>query len=200
RPELPMAHLLPHWNWPERVGQVTPVHLYTSGDEAELFLNGQSLGRKKRGPRDYRLRWDDVVYQPGTLKAVVYKAGKPWAEDTVKTTGAAAKLALTPDRASLRADGTDLSFVTVAITDKDGKTVPRTHNPVRFTVSGPGELVATDNGDATSHVAFQSPERQAFNGLALAIVRAKAGQGGQIVVTATSEGLGASKVTLSSKP
>ena len=80
RPTLPMAHLLPHWNWPERVGQVTPVHLYTSGDEAELFLNGKSLGRKKRAPGEYRLRWDDVVYQPGTLHAVAYKDGRRWAE------------------------------------------------------------------------------------------------------------------------
>ncbi|SFV11717.1 beta-galactosidase GalB [Pseudoduganella namucuonensis] len=200
RPELPMAHLLPHWNWPERVGEVTPVHLYTSGDEAELFLNGQSLGRKKRGPRDYRLRWDDVVYKPGTLRAVTYKQGKPWAEDTVQTTGKAAKLSLTADRDALLADGKDLSFVTVAITDKEGRTVPRTSNPVRFSVSGPAELVATDNGDATSHVSFQSPERAAFNGLALAIVRTKSGKAGPIVVTATSEGLGSAKVTLNSKP
>jgi beta-galactosidase len=195
-----MAHLLPHWNWPERVGQVTPVHLYTSGDEAELFLNGQSLGRKKRGARDYRLRWDDVVYQPGTLRAVVYKQGKPWAEDTVRTAGAAAGLALAADRDVLAADGKDLSFVTVAITDKDGRPVPRTSNVVRFSVTGPAELVATDNGDATSLVSFQSPERAAYNGLALAIVRTKPNQGGQITVSATSKGLASAKVTLNSKP
>jgi beta-galactosidase len=200
RPDLPMAHLLPHWNWPERVGQVTPVHLYTSGDEAELFLNGQSLGRKKRGPRDYRLRWDDVVYQPGTLRAVAYKQGKPWAEDTVQTTGPAAKLSLSVDRSVVQADGKDLAFVTVAIADKDGRMVPRTSNPVRFTVTGPGELVATDNGDATSLVSFQSPERAAYNGLALAIVRTKPNQGGQITVSATSKGLASAKVTLNSKP
>ena len=71
-----MAHILPHWNWPERVGQITPVHVYTSGDEAELFLNGKSLGRKKKGQFEYRLRWDDVVYEPGELKVVAYKNGK----------------------------------------------------------------------------------------------------------------------------
>ena len=76
RPDLPMAHILPHWNWPERVGQITPVHVYTSGDEAELFLNGKSLGRKSKARYEYRLRWDDVVYQPGELKAVAYKQGK----------------------------------------------------------------------------------------------------------------------------
>ena len=73
RPDLPMAHILPHWNWPDRVGQVTPVHVYTSGDEAELFLNGKSLGRKKKGQFEYRLRWDDVKYEPGELKVVAYK-------------------------------------------------------------------------------------------------------------------------------
>ncbi|HLP24517.1 MAG TPA: beta-galactosidase GalB, partial [Acidobacteriota bacterium] len=86
RPELPMAHILPHWNWPDRVGEVTPVHVYGSGDEAELFLNGQSLGRKKRGPLEYRFRWDDVKYQPGELKVVTYKSGKPWAEAVQRTT------------------------------------------------------------------------------------------------------------------
>jgi beta-galactosidase len=200
RPDLPMAHLLPHWNWPERVGQVTPVHLYTSGDEAELFLNGQSLGRKTRGPRDYRLRWDQVVYQPGTLRAVVYKNGKPWAEDTVRTTGAPTALAIKADRSALRADGSDLAFITVKISDRDGLTVPRTNNAVTFSVSGPADLIATDNGDATSLVSFQSPQRAAFNGLVLAIVRTRPGQGGRIVVKASSEGLSSAAVIIDSAP
>jgi beta-galactosidase len=199
RPELPMAHLLPHWNWPERVGQVTPVHLYTSGDEAELFLNGKSLGRKKRGPRDYRLRWDDVVYQPGTLKAVVYRKGKRWAEDTVVTAGKPAKLVVSADRAQLRADGKDLSFVTVSIVDKDGRPVPRTHDRITFKLSGPGEIAATDNGDATDLESFQSPQRKAFNGLALAIVKTKAGEGGKLTLSASAEGLEGAQVTLDSQ-
>jgi beta-galactosidase len=198
RPELPMAHLLPHWNWPERTGQVTPVHLYTSGDEAELFLNGKSLGRKKRGPRDYRLRWDDVLYQPGTLQAVAYKDGKRWAEDSVHTTDKPAKLLLSADRSTLRADGDDLSFVTVTIADKDGRPVPRTANRISFTLTGPGDIVATDNGDPTSFESFQSPRRNAFNGLALAIVRTRAGQAGKVELTATAEGLAGAKVTLES--
>jgi len=109
RPELPMAHILPHWNWPERVEQVTPVHVYTSGDEAELYLNGRSLGRKKRGQFEYRLRWDDVKYEPGELRVVAYRNGKEWAKDVVKTTGAASKLMLDPDRKTIRGDGADLS-------------------------------------------------------------------------------------------
>ena len=198
-PEKPMAHILPHWNWPERVGQKTPVFVFTSGDEAELFLNGQSLGRKKKG-EEVRLRWDDVVYQPGELKVVAYKDGKEWAQDIVKTTGNAAKLLLSPDRTDLKADGHDLSYVTVTIADKDGQLVPRTHNLVEFEVSGPAEIVATDNGDATSLVSFQSPQRQAFNGLALAIIRTKAGQAGDITVKAKSEGLAPAEVTLKSAP
>ena len=196
RPELPMAHLLPHWTWPERVGQATPVHLYTSGDEAELFLNGKSLGRKKRGRRDYRLRWDDVVYQPGTLRAVVYKHGKRWAEDTVVTAGAPAKLLLSADRAALRADGQDLAYVTVTIVDKGGRPVPRTHDRITFGVSGPGEIVATDNGDATDLTSFQSPQRKAFNGLALAIVRTRAGAPGKVTLTASADGLAGAQVVL----
>ncbi len=137
RPDLPMAHILPHWNWPERVGQITPVHVYTSGDEAELFLNGRSLGRKKKAPYDYRLRWDEVKYAPGKLEVVAYKNGKQWASEVVRTTGAASALTLKADRARLKADGYDLSFVTVAVVDKNGVPVPRSKNRIRFELSGP---------------------------------------------------------------
>jgi beta-galactosidase len=197
RPDLPMAHILPHWNWPERAGLKdaagvavpTPVHVYTSGDEGELFLNGRSLGRKKRGAEEYRLRWDDVVYEPGTLRVVTYRKGKPWAIHEMKTAGAATKLELTPDRRALRADGKDLVFVTLAVQDSGGRTVPRANDKIRFTIQGPGEIVATDNGDPTSFEPFQSPERRAFNGLALAIVRAVRGTRGTIRVSASAPGL-----------
>ena len=198
RPDYPMAHILPHWNWPERIGMVTPVFVYTSGDEAELFLNGQSLGRKQLGS-EVRLRWDDVKYAPGTLKVVAYKNGQHWAEDEVKTTGPAAKLVLSADRSNLTADGNDLAFITVAVADQDGLTVPRTHNLVQFEVSGPAQLVATDNGDATSLVSFQSPQREVFNGLALAIVRTKRGASGDITVSAKSDGLAPAQVVLKSE-
>ncbi|RPJ59813.1 MAG: DUF4982 domain-containing protein [Acidobacteria bacterium] len=196
RPDLPMAHILPHWNWPDRVGQVTPVHVYTSGDEAELFLNGQSLGRKKKGQYEYRLRWDEVVYQPGELKVAAYKNGKPWAEDAMKTTGPAAALTMKPDRDRIQADGKDLSFVKVTVTDRAGLLVPRSKNAIRFEIEGPGEIVATDNGDATSFESFQAPERKAFNGLALVIVRAQPGRAGTIKVTAKSDGLTAASTTI----
>jgi beta-galactosidase len=196
RPDLPMAHILPHWNWPERVGQVTPVHVYTSGDEAELFLNGRSLGRKKRGPFDYRLRWNDVVYEPGELKVVAYRNGAEWATDTGKTTGPPAALMLSADRDEIRSDGEDLAFVTVTVVDQDGQLVPRSKNTIRFTIDGPGEIVATDNGDSTSHQPFQLARRETFNGLALAIVRAKPGKNGKITLHAESAGLNGNSIRI----
>lgn len=196
RPELRMAHILPHWNWPERVGQVTPVHVYSSGDEAELFLNGKSLGRKKRGALEYRFQWNEVVYEPGELKVATYKQGQPWAEEVVKTTGEPARVTLTPDRGNLRADGTDLSFITVAIVDKDGLTVPRSDNLVTFTVEGPAEIVAVDNGNPISFEPFQASERKAFNGLALVVLRTKAGEGGEIILRASSSGLAGAETNL----
>jgi beta-galactosidase len=199
RPELRMAHILPHWNWPDRVGQVTPVHVYTSGDEAELFLNGKSLGRKTRGPYEYRLRWDDVVYQPGVLEVVAYKNHARWAREVVNTTGPAAGLRLSPDSATLKADGQDLCYVTATIADKEGLQVPRAKNHVVFEITGPGEVIATDNGDATSFEPFQAREHSAYNGLCLAIIRST-GAPGTIVLKATSPGLKPTQVKLQAKP
>jgi beta-galactosidase len=198
RPDLPMAHILPHWNWPERAGQITPVHVYTSGDEAELFLNGRSLGRKKKEQYQYRLRWDEVRYEPGELKVIAYKNGKRWAEDVVQTTGPAARLTLKADRATIKADGQDLSFVTVTVADKAGRLVPRSRPRIRFEISGPGEIVAVDNGDATNHESFQSKERNAYNGLGLVIVRTKAGRPGTIKLTAQADGLSGTDILIRS--
>jgi beta-galactosidase len=189
RPDLPMAHILPHWTWPERVGQVTPVHVFTSGDEAELFLDGKSLGRKKKGESEYRLRWDDVVYHPGTLKVIAYRNGKTWATDEVRTSGEPARLKMEPDRDRIRADGKDLSFIAVTVTDKQGVTAPRADNRIHFDIEGPGEIVAMDNGNPASFESFQSPHRKAFNGKCLVIVRGKSGQGGKIKLTSGANGL-----------
>jgi beta-galactosidase len=190
RPDLPMAHIVPQcWNWPDRTGQITPVFVYTSGDSAELFLNGKSLGLKKKQQYQYRLCWNDVKYEPGELKAVAYKNGRRWETDVVQTTGPAAKLALHADRGKIRADGQDLSFVTLRVEDKNGLMVPRANNTIHFEISGPGEIVATDNGDPTDLTSFPSHDRKAFNGLCLAIVRAKAGQTGTIKLTALSDNL-----------
>jgi beta-galactosidase len=189
RPDFPMVHILPHWNWPDRIGKVTPVHVFTSGDEAELFLNGKSLGRKKKGEYEYRLRWDDVKYEPGEVKVVVYKNEKKWAEDIIRTTQEPAALISSPDRHTIKADGKDLSFITIKVIDKNGLTVPTANNNIKFEIEGPGEIIATDNGDPTDFVEFTSRERKAFSGLALAIVRSMAGKTGKITVTAKSLGL-----------
>ena len=198
RPDFPMAHILPHWNWPGREGEITPVHVYTSGDEAELFLNGQSLGRKKKGQFEYRLRWDDVKYAPGELKVVAYKNGKKWATDEVRTTGPAAELLVKADRAKISADGKDLSYVTVTVADKDGLLVPRSKKHIKFEIEGPGEIVAVDNGDATSFEPFQAMERNAYNGLALVIVRAT--QSGKITLKAHADGLKDATVRIAAQP
>ncbi len=198
RPDFPMAHILPHWTWPERVGEVTPVHVFTSGDEAELFLNGRSLGRKKKGAYEYRLRWDEVAYQPGELKVVAYRNGKRWATDTMTTAGPPARLALSADRSEIRNDGLDLSFITVRVLDRAGVAVPRADDRIRFTIDGPGEIVATDNGDPTSFEPFQAHEREVFHGLALVIVRARPGQAGAIRLSADSGSLERATITLRS--
>lgn len=184
-----MAHILPHWTWPERVGQVTPVHVFTSGDEGELFLNGKSLGRRSKGPFEYRLRWDDVTYQPGTLKVVVSKNGRTWATDEIKTAEQPSRLKLEPDRDQISADGKDLSFVSVTVTDRHGVPVPRASNQIHVEIQGTGEIVATDNGDPTSFEPFQSHDRSAFNGKCLVIIRGVAGRPGEIQLRAESDGL-----------
>lgn len=189
RPKLPMVHILPHWTWPERVGQVTPVHVYTSGDSAELFVNDVSQGVKTKGQYEYRLRWDNVVYAPGRLRVVATKEGAPWASATVETAGAPAKLVLSANRQSIQGTGHDLAFVTATVVDDQGRLVPRADHPLIFRITGPGAIVATDNGDPTSRQLFSSNERRAFNGMALAIVGSQPNQSGTITVEANSPGL-----------
>jgi beta-galactosidase len=199
-PTVKMAHILPHWNWPNRTGQVTPVHVFSSGDEAELFLNGVSQGVQKKAisSGSYRFRWDKVVYQPGELRVVTTKAGTPWANATVRTTGEPSRLRATAyrNRQAIKADGSDLSFISVAVVDAKGDVVPTSSSAISFAVQGPGEIVTTDNGDPTDMVPFPSPERKAFGGLALGIVRAKAGSSGRIVVTASAKGLESAEIAL----
>lgn len=200
RPEFPVAHIFPHWNWAERIDSITPVHVYTSGDEAELFLNGKSLGRKtKIAGQDFRLIWADVKYTPGELKVICYKNGKQWATDIVRTTGAMKKLSMSADRSVINANENELCFITVKVTDQDGLMVPRSNPVIHFSIEGAGEIVATDNGDATSFVPFQSHDRPAFNGMALVIVKAKKGTKGKITVKAESKGLTTATISLVSK-
>ena len=189
RPELKFAHILPHWTWPGRAGQITPVHVFSSADEAELFLNGRSLGRKKRGPYEYRFRWDQVKYEPGDLQVRTYKNGQLWATETVKTAGQAYQLELIADRKVIKADGSDLAFITVRVLDQNGNLVPMANDEISFSVRGAAEIVATDNGDPADLRAFPSKQRKAFSGMALVIVRAKDQAAGEMVVSAEAAGL-----------
>ena len=196
RPNFPMVHILPHWNWPDRVGQVTPVHLFTTGDEAELFLNGRSMGRKKKGDLEYRIRWDDILYEPGELKAIAYKDGDKWAEEVVFTTGEPFSLQMEADRSIIAANGDDLSFVTVKVIDSEGRVVPDAVLPVNFTIEGLGEIVATDNGNATDMTPFHSTSRDTFSGRCLVIVRGNRNNSGEITIKAESPGLRESSITI----
>ncbi|AWW29582.1 glycoside hydrolase family 2 [Echinicola strongylocentroti] len=214
--EEPMIHLLPHWNWEGMEDETIPVYCYTNCDEAELFLNGESLGKKVKGkdktpiivdflryePKTfaspYRLSWD-VPYQAGELKVVGYKEGKAIQEKTINTAGKPASISLNVDRTEIDADGRDLAYVTVKVTDKDGNTCPIADNLVEFEVKGEGELIAVDNGDPTSVSPFQADYRKAFNGMCLAIIRATE-KPGNIELTATSKSLKKAQVTISTKP
>ena len=189
-PDYPMVHILPHWNWEGREGQKVPVFVYSSGDEVELFLNGKSLGKKFKQPYEYRFRWDSVRYESGELKAIAYKDGKKWAEKHVQTTGKPVKLKLIPDKTVLKSDGEDLIFVRVSVLDEEGNEVPTAEPLITSSVSGPGIIAATDNGDPTCLIPFHEPKRPAFNGLYLAIVKARKGSKGKLRLRVEADGLG----------
>lgn len=197
RPDLRVAHILPHWSWPDRVGLVTPVHVFAEADTAELFVNGESQGKVARREGEYRFRWDEVVYQPGEVSVVTYRGGEVWANATVRTAGVAAGLQLSADRAEIEADGLDLSFITASVVDEEGDVVPFADNAISFSVEGPGEIVATDNGDPADFTAFPSLERKAYSGLALAIVRSTGP--GTITVKAVGEGLAGGEAVLTAE-
>ena len=175
---------------------VTPVHVFTSGDEGELFLNDVSLGRKRKAPYEYRLRWDSVIYHPGKLRVVTYKNGKEWASETVQTTGAPAALQAEPDRKILQASGEDLCFITIKVVDKDKLFVANASNLIQFEVQGDGTIAATDNGDPADLESFCLPRRKAFSGMALGIVRVKKGAKGKITVKVSSAGLQSTEIVL----
>lgn len=186
----PTIHLLPHWTWPERKGLVTPVYCYTSYPSAELFVNGKSMGRKTKDPKTrldrYRLRWRDVVYEPGEIKVVVYdENGNTAGEEVVRTAGKASKLRLTADRSTLTANGDDIAFVTVEMTDKSGTLCPRADDELQFKVTGAGTFKAACNGDATSLEVFTEPQMKLFNGKLVVLVRA-AEQKGDVTLTVTA--------------
>ena len=180
-------HLLPHWTWPGREGQVTPVYCYTDYPEGELFINGVSQGRVRKnveGRLDrYRLRWNNTVYQPGELKVVVYdEHGQKAGEQVVRTAGSPSRLQLVADRTTLRAGQTDLAFITVSMMDEGDSLVPDADSQLTFEVSGAGHFRAACNGDATSLEPFTQPTMKLFHGQLVVVVEADE-QPGSITLT-----------------
>jgi beta-galactosidase len=191
-----VLHIFPHWNW--EPGKLIDVWAYYNhADEVELFLNGKSLGVKKKSGDDLHVMWR-VKYEPGALKAISRKGGKVVLTREIHTAGAPAKIELIADRKQIKADGKDLSFITVRILDKDGNVVPTADNLVNFKISGEGSIAAVDNGDEVSHDPFKADYRKAFNGLALVIVQGKE-KAGSITLTATSSLLQEASIELQTK-
>ena len=175
-------HLLPHWTWTGREGQVTPVYCYTDYPSAELFVNGKSQGRitKNKDSRldRYRLRWQNVKYEKGEIKVVVYdEQGNKAGEKTVKTAGKPAKLQLTADRSTIAADGSDLAFITVSLTDKNGTLCPDADHSLEFKVTGAATFNSVCNGDATSLEVFTEPTMKLFHGQLVVVVQASTASG-----------------------
>lgn len=205
-------HVLPHWTWPGREGEDTPVFVYTSYPSAELFVNGKSYGKQRKLTaeesralagkdslalqRRYRLMWMDVPYEPGEVKVVAYDAsGVPAQEKIVRTAGKPHHLEVKADRTRLSADGKDLSYITVRVVDKDGNLCPADNRMVTFTAKGVGKYRAAANGDATSLDLFHLPQMPAFSGQLTAIVQSGE-QLGEIVFEAKAKGLKSGKLML----
>ena len=216
-------HLLPHWTWPGREGEVTPVYCYTNYPTAELFVNGKSQGKITKqtdvhqgAGKDgrisdindpaidrYRLRWNNVKYEPGEIKVVVYdKDGKEVGTETVKTAGMASQIQLTGDLGApikpLKADGEDITFITVNILDKNGILVPDASNQMNVSVSGAAQFKGICNGDATSLEVFTKPTMKAFHGQLVIGIQSN-GKQGTATVKVTSQGLKPTTVTINCK-
>jgi beta-galactosidase len=194
-------HILPHWNWENRIGQNVPVFVYTNGDAAELFLNGKSLGKRSKNPKSknaierFRLMWNEVVYQPGTLKVVVYKEGQILGEKTLKTAEKPTQIRLSPDKKTLKADGNDLSYVLIEALDSEGNLCPLADAKIDIQVSGEGKLKAVGNGNPQSFEPFHSQTVQLFYGKAMLIVGSEM-KTGTVKINATSKDLKGENVVL----
>ncbi len=193
-----MVHIVPmDWtSW--TAGQAVTVWAYTNADSVELFLNGTSLGSKNMSGTTAHLQWS-VPFATGTLEAKATKGGAVVATDTVKTAGAAAKLALSPDRATIKADGGDLAYVEVDIVDAQGVVAPKANNTIAVSVTGPGTLVGLDAGDSTNHDSYKGTSHAAFSGKLMAIVRSTT-TAGTITVTASSGSLTGSSAVVTTTP
>ena len=211
-------HILPHWTWPGREGEVTPIFVYTNYPSAEVFINGKSQGKRtkdltvtaensadsasiadfKRQKR-YRLMWMDTKYEPGTVKVVAYnEKGDAVAEKEIHTAGKPDHIELVADRNEIKADGKDLSFVTVRVVDKEGNLCPDAQHLIKYAVKGAGTYRAGANGDPTSLELFHVPQMKVFNGMMTAVVQST-DKPGEITLTATGKGLKSGRLVLISK-
>lgn len=196
-------HILPHWNWEGREGEITPVFVYTNYNSAELFVNGKSMGIQKKNndtPQNrYRLMWMNVKYEPGTIKVVALdNDGKAVAEKEIHTAGKPYKIILEPDRTNLEANGEDLAFVTVSVVDKQGNLCPTATNQLKFNVRGNGSYRAACNGDATSLEQFHLPTMKLFSGKLVVLVQSNT-EAGDIQLAVSGKDLKTAKVNLESK-
>ena len=210
--EAPMVHVLPHWNWEGQEGKPIPIFAYTNAAAVELFVNGKSFGKQTKGenptmipaeyhgfklgkyPSKYRLSWE-VPFTPGSIRVVAYNGDQAVAEKTVNTAGAPAKIVISPDRKTIKADGKDLSFVTVRIEDEAGNLCPFADHKVSFEATGAGNVVAVGNGNARSLEPYQATYRKAFSGMCLVIIKA-GNTSGEIALNATAEGLRSAQTTI----
>jgi beta-galactosidase len=194
KPEEKTIHILPHWNWKGKEGENVPVFVYTNGDCAELFINGESQGKQCKSPSSknsterFRLMWKDVVYQPGEIKVVAYKQGEKLGEKTIKTTSEATKIKLSADRKTIKANGMDLSYVLVEAFDKDGNLDPLANQSLQIEVSGAGELAGAGNGDPQSFEPLQDHKVDLFYGKAMIILKSGM-EAGTIKLKVSSENL-----------
>lgn len=210
----PMVHMLPHWNWEK--GMDVPVYVYTNCDEAELFLNGKSLGKKIKGvdkttipvkfnnyphttfDSEYRLSWD-VPFEAGTIEVKAYKDGKLAAEKKITTAKKAYRVVMEADREVIAADGKDLCYVTVKVVDKNGNLCPNADNLINYKVSGAGHFRAAASGNSASLESFQAPHHRVFSGMGIMIVESDALKSGKISITASSKGLKSQTIDITSK-
>lgn len=199
----PTMHILPHWTFPGREGQVTPVFVYTNYFSAELFINGKSMGRQSKNNSSntskYRLMWKDVKYEPGTVKVIAFdNNGKAVAQEKVSTAGKPDHLVLEADRDTLDADGKDLSYITVKIVDKRGNLCPDAANELTFKVSGAGQYKVAANGDATSLEPFHLNHMKAFHGMLVVTVQSS-DQAGEIVLDVAGKLLKKNRLTIDTR-
>lgn len=194
KPDELTLHILPHWNWEERVGLKVPVFVYTNGDCAELFLNGESLGKKCKQPKAresikrFRLMWEDVIYTPGTLRVVAYKEGIKIGEKEMKTAGAPTALRLTADRKTILANGEDLSYLLVEAIDSEGNVCPKADMMVDIKLEGEMQIAGVGNGNPQSLHPFQSESVPLFYGKAMIIAGSKY-ERGQAEIRVTASGM-----------